>query len=280
MDDEAVAELVDRAWVFVCARRVSDFVDLPGIMAGVDATVTPDRVGRFVARFVAPARDRLLARFRGSQLRLGVWLPDATRDALAQLLREPVVIPKQVIDEFVASDEVRDQVREVLQEAISGILAKAMKSPLGLGARLLGGMGDKIAAQLEERIVQFLDIGVGIAQRRLAVRLASPETARALGKRRRRGFLALLKRKEGESADWIARVPHALLDAMTPAIVTHNVTRPEVRDLLQTEIAAVLDELANQTIGELLDDFGLRDLARADFRQRGFVLVREFLASP
>lgn len=278
MDDVALAAFLDRAFEFVCTRPLGDFVDVDRVMAGVDAALTPPRVSGFVARFIAPARERLLAGARTSEALLGTWIPEPTRDAIATLLGAPMQIPPEMIEEFVTSDEVRDSVRAMLQESFTSMLAKAMKSPLAWGAGaavgLFGGMTDRLG----ERLGQFMDLGVGIVQRRIAEKLADPATAKALGKRRRRGFLRLLKRKEREAVAWIDRIPHAAIDALTPSLIAHNLARPEIRAVLRAEIEHALRELTRQPIGALLEEYGVKEILREGVKTRGVPLARAFLA--
>lgn len=276
--DAALADLLDRGFDFLCSRPLADFVDTALVLAAVDRAFTPPRITTFFARFIAPGRERLLARARESKLLLGAWLPDATRDALAALLGAPVTIPQDLIDELVTSDRVRDSVREMLQESLSSMMAK---TPLGWGARAASGLfGARFNDEVGDRMGQFLDLGVGIVQQRIAQRLAARDTAKALGKRRRRAFKALLLRRETEAGTWFARIPHAMIDALAPTVIAHNLARPEVRDGLRAEIDAVLTELSQQPVGALLDEYGVRALCREAFRARGLPLARAFLAAP
>src|SRR5256885_1084089 len=96
------------------------------------------------------------------------------------------------------------------------------------------------------------------ARRCSARGLVSEETARLLGKRRRALFLDVLKRRESEAARLLERLPWMAIDALVPSLVTHNLARPELRAAVGEELGAVLAELSKQTIGELLDDLGLR----------------------
>jgi hypothetical protein len=65
-----------------------------------------------------------------------------------------------------------------------------------------------------------------------------------------------------------------------PSVVAHNLARAEVRAALREELAAAVAELTQQTVGELLDELGLRALAREAMRAQGLPLARAFVASP
>lgn len=293
MDDAALTRFLDSAFAFVCTRRVAEFVDVDRLLAAADAAGEPSRVARMVARFVAPARARVLDRLRASSLPLGVWLPDPVRDAVAAMLGKPAPIPPALVDKLVADERVRDSARAMLQEALSSFIAKAfsvtpggrgLRGAIGLGARaaggLFGGIGEGIQRQLEERVRDFVDSGVAMMQQRVAQKLTSDDTARLLGKRRRALFLQLLEQPESQIPRVVRKTPWDLLDAMLPALIAHNLGRAELRAAVRDELAAVIDAMSTQTIGELLDELGLRAQAAEAVRLHGLPLARAFLASP
>ena len=293
MDDSELTRFLDAAFAFTCTRRVSEFVDVDKLLAAVDVAAEPSRVAKLVARFAAPARARVLDRLRGSSLLLGVWLPDPVRDALAALLAMPAPIPRALVDKVVADEHVRDQARAMLAEALQSFIHKAfsvtpggrgLRGMIGLGARaaggLFGGIGEEIQRQLEERVRDFVDGGVGMMQKSVAQRLTSDDTARLLGKRRRAIFLDLLTQPESQIPRFLKKTPWDALEAMIPAIVTHNLARAELRAALREEVAAVVAELSTQTIGELLDELGLRAHVAEAVRAHGLPLARAFVASP
>lgn len=292
MDDAALTRFLDAAFAFACTRRVSDFVEVDKLIALVDAAAEPSRVARLVARFAAPGRVRVLDRLRASSLALGVWLPDPVRDALAALLGQPAPIPRALVDKVVADEHVRDQARAMLQEALQSFIHKAfsvtpggrgLRGVIGLGARaaggLFGGIGEEIQRQLEERVRDFVDGGVGMMQKSVAQRLTSQDTARLLGKRRRAMFLELLAQPESQLERFVKKTPWDALEAMIPAVIAHNLGRAELRAAMRDEVAAVVAELSTQTIGELLDELGLRAHVLEWVHAHGLALAREFLAS-
>ena len=293
MDDLALTRFLDAAFAFVCQRRVGEFVDVARLLAAVDAAAEPSRVARLVARFGAPARARILERLRASSLPLGVWLPDPVRDALVAMLGQPAPIPRALVDKVVADEHVRDAARAMLQEALSSFIHKAfsvtpggrgLRGAIGLGARaaggLFGGIGAEIQRQLEERVRDFVDGGVTMLQERVAQRLTSEDTARMLGKRRRAIFRDVLAHPESEVARFVRKTPWEALEAMVPALVAHNLARAEVRAALRAELEAVVGELSTQTLGELLDELGLREQAAQAVREQGLPLARSFVGSP
>lgn len=290
-DDGAFAELLDLGFAFVCARPLDAFVDVDHVLAAVDAGFTEDGVSTFVRRFVAPVRKRLLDRGQKSAVTLGAWLPDATRDALAQLLGQPVRLPRAAIDELVASPHTRDAVKAMLQDAVGNILSrgfagggKGMRGAIGMAQRagkgLFGGIGEEVQRQLEERLRDFIDTGVGLVLHRIAHKLASDDTAVLLGSRRKKAFLELCKKTEQDAVKFAETLQLPLLEALLPTVVVHNLQRAEVREALRAEVEATLRELGRQPIGELLRELGLFDVVRDNVRAHGVPLLRELWGTP
>ena len=180
----------------------------------------------------------------------------------------------------------------MLQEALQSFIHKAfsvtpggrgLRGMIGLGARaaggLFGGIGDEIQRQLEERVRDFVDGGVGMMQKSVAQRLTSADTARLLGKRRRAMFLALLAQPESQVERFVKKTPWDALEAMIPAVIAHNLARAELRAAMRDEVAAVVAELSTQTVGAVLDELGLRAQVRDWLHTHGLSLAREFLVS-
>lgn len=297
MDEAALAELCDAAFDFLCEHRVADLIDTETILQGIDRALTAPRIGVLVGRLVAPARTRLIARLKASELQLSVWLPESARELIAAFLGAPQPIPRALIDEVVASEKVRESVRAMLQDALSSVIAKSfaaapggrgLRGVIGFGARaagaagrtLFGGLGDEIQRQLEERVREFVDGGTAMVQARIAQKLSSEETAQLLGKRRRRAFLEILKTTESKAARMWAKAPHEFVDGLVPVVVPHNLARAEVRDTLKTEVEAALVELSREPLGVLLEELGLKELVRESLRRRGAPLAAAFVATP
>lgn len=300
MDDDALTELLDLGFAFLCTRQVGELVDVDRLFAAVDETVTESRVSRFHERFVAPARERLLSRAHASEIVLGAWLPDHARTKIADLLGAPMPIPKQLIDEAVTNEKVRDQIRDMLRDTLMNFVSKVtggaqgggggsgLMGAIGFGARafgaagksLLGGLGEELQKQMQERAREFVDGAVAGVQDRIARRLADPKTAEDLGKRRKKGFLQLLEKTEAEAARVIDRAPHAEIDALVASIVVHNVKRKELRDAVKAELEVVLAELQKETIGGLLDEAGAREIARLALHRHGLPLLRDMCKTP
>jgi hypothetical protein len=295
VDPAALDELIDLAYDFLLTRRVNELVDIERVLAGLDALAEPGRAMRFIQRFVAPGRTRLFSRLSASTVKLGAWLPDPVRDAIAAELGKPVRIPRHLVEEAVANPRVKESVRTMMQEAVTGVIDRAfeaapagtgrgLRGMMSLGARatrgVFGGIADEVQRQLEERVKDVVDSGVGLVQRRIVEKMTSEETARQMGERRRAMFLKLLEKDEPVVGKFLAGGRHDLLDALAPVLGAHNLARAEVRKHLADEVGAVLAELSTQTLGELLGEAGLREIIREGLHRQLPPLLAEFAATP
>jgi len=298
LDDAALTKFLDLTFDHLCTHTLSELVDPDRVLAAIDETTAPARVADLQFRVIGPLRTRLIERAKKSELLLGAWLPDDARDRIAEMLGQPAPIPQKIIDEAVSSEGVRDQIREALRDTISNFIkgvsgggggaGAGLRGAIGLGARafgaagkaMLGGLGDELQKQMQERAKDFVDGAVEGVQDRIAKKLADPKTAADLGKRRRKAFLKLLETKESDAAKTVARAPHAQIDALVPSIVRHNVERKELRDAIRDEVAAVVAELSKETLGDLLDRVGARKLARDALLQQGLPIAKELVKTP
>jgi hypothetical protein len=277
--------LFDDLFEFFCEKRVDDLIDVDRVMAIVDAACTEERIGFFQRRFLVPLRERLFERFAASDETLGRWLPEGPAQAIRERLARPVRVPQWVVDELVTSDALRDEIRAMVELTIADTMKKG-GGLVGWGARaaakagkgILGGVGDAVQRGIEDRMRDFIDGGVAAAQQRIAKRLMSKDTARDLGKRRKRAWTRLLERSEREAVEALRNAPWPLLDSIFAPTLRHALTEPDARAAMRHEIQAALDEVAAQTIGDLFDDFGLRAEAKRWLAERGAPLAREFAA--
>jgi hypothetical protein len=301
LDDARLQAFVDIAFEYVCDQPLEAFIDPSRVLPALDDALAPERTGDFHRWLGIPLRARVLERAERSAVLLSAWLPEDVATALGERLGRPVRLPRKAIDEAVASEQVRDGVRQMVTETLENFISKAaaadpgsagpgggLKGMLSFGARaaagvgkgLLGGLGDELQRQLQERARGFVDASMAAAQRRLADRIASDETAKTLGKRRQKFFQRTLSRTESEGARWIARaLPWDAIDAALPRVVAHNLARAELREALEAEIRAVFSEVGREKVGALLVRAGLLEHARHWSHTQGLALARGFFAT-
>ncbi len=297
--DDEIVQLLDHVFEALCAQPVGPFLDADRLLDALDAAAAPAALAWTQRTLVIPARVRLLARAGQSDLLLGDWLPPEVAAALTARMKAPVRLPKKLVDEAVASDKVRDATRQMLSDALTTFVQRAAKTlaadkppagqaggsglrgALGWGAKaagsVLGGLTEGLQQQLLDRAREQVDGLVGNVQQRIAERLSSDDTARALGQRRGRFVEGLLKTPEREAVKGAAKVDWDEIDADFPKVMAHNLARPAVRDALRAEVAAVGAVLEGETVGSFLDHVGLRGASQALFVRVGVPVVRAAL---
>ena len=303
LEHERLVALVDLVFEYVCAQPFRVVMDPTKVLPALDAALVAERTEDFHRWIGVPLRERLIERAKKSAVRLSAWLPKDVSDALDEQLGRPVKLPRKAIDDAVASEQVREGVRQMVTETLDGFVNKALagdpaqsgggsggglrgvlsfgaRAAAGVGKGLLGGIGEELQKQLQEKAKGFVDSSMAAAQKRLADRIASEDTAKTLGKRRQKFFQKLLERSEPEAATWIEKsVRWKDIDAALPKVVAHNLARAELREAIEGEVRAVFDQLADETIGALLDRAGVREHARQWAHAQGLPLLEGFVAT-
>ncbi|MDO9015647.1 MAG: hypothetical protein Q8S73_07170 [Deltaproteobacteria bacterium] len=288
--DADLLALLDDSFERLCAQPVGAFLDPEAALATLDLLGDPERVAGFNERVMVPLRDRLLDRAAKSDVKLRDWLPDEAAARIVERAGRPRPLPPKMVDELVASERVRDGVKATLTEALTSFVQKAsagggaaavgggmLRGALSFGAKaagkMLGGVGEEIQRQLMDRVGDFVDGAMSNVQQRIAERLKSEETSRALGKRWGAGVAKALEGTEANGAKRLRRVAWAEIDAMAPAVVAHNAQRAALRATIADEVVAVAADLSGETVGSLLDAAGLREMAHAQWRRIGSAMM-------
>ena len=284
--DADLLALLDDSFDRLCAQPVGAFIDPEAALATIDLLADPARLAHWNDRLVVPLRDRLIDRAAKSDVKLRDWLPEAAAARIVERAGRPRPLPPKMVDELVASERVRDGVKATLTEALTSFVQKAsagggaaavgggmLRGALSFGAKaagkMLGGVGEEIQRQLMDRVGDFVDGAMSNVQQRIAERLKSEETSKALGKRWGAGVAKALEGTEANGAKRLRRVAWAEIDAMAPAVVAHNAQRAALRATIAEELVAVTADLEGETVGSLLDAMGLRELAREQWHRLG-----------
>ena len=284
--DADLLALLDDSFERLCALPVGALIDPAAALAALDLAADPARLAHFNQRLGVPLRDRIIDRAAKSDVRLRDWLPEEAAAPLVERAGRPRPLPPKMVDELVASERVRDGGKATRPEALTAFVQKAssgggaaavgggmLRGALSFGAKaagkVLGGVGEEIQRQLMDRVGEFVDGAMSNVQQRIAERLKSEETSKALGRRWGAGVAKALEGTEAQGAKRLRRVAWAEVDAMGPAVVAHNAQRPALRAAIAEELVAVAADLEGETVGSLLDAMGLRELARTQWRGLG-----------
>jgi hypothetical protein len=277
--DAELTALLDDSFERLCAQPIGAFLDPATALAILDQLADPARIVHWNERLWIPLRDRLIDRAAKSDVTLRDWLPPAAAAKLVERAGRPRPLPAKM-----------DGVKATLTEALTTFVQKAssgggaaavgggmLRGALSFGAKaagkMLGGVGEEIQRQLMDRVGDFVDGAMANVQQRIAERLKSDETARALGKRWGAGVAKALDGTEAQGARRLRRVAWAEVDATAPAVVAHNAQRAALRATIAEELVALGGDLAGETVGSLLDAAGLRELVHAQWRTVGAAMM-------
>lgn len=293
MDDTDLRKFLEAGFAFLCTRKLGDLVSANDAMKIIEDLRDEGRLAKAWARFVVPTRKRVWARLRQSDAKLAAWLPESARQALSELLDKPVPIPRPLIMRLVSSKWLRTQARtileEVFQEFLAGSLPTADKGVLGVlsrsaqaaaarGRGLLSGLGGDVQKAFEERLRDLVNAAAARVEKRLLDELTSARASRAASATLSSLFGELMELREKELVAFIDERLLALIDALIPGVIHHDLCRAEVLSVVADE----LRELASSDVplGVLLEELGVLPAARKAFVERGLVLGKAFLASP
>ena len=271
-DTDAALALFDA----LCELRLSDFIDDQVLGALTDALAVSGRAADLVTGIGAPVRNAVLAKL-GSEPwtgKVGDAIPSGVLELLVALLPQLPPLPRKEVERALGSPAVRTEVRRVLEDTVRELMSRISGGAkslgvLGWGARAATAAGKGIfgalGADVESRIGDAVEFGVGLAQKRLVDLVSSPETARRVGKE-----LATLLPKLADVPDRmvvesVRKMPHPLIDGLVASTLAHNAGRPVIRALVVEEGGKLVERLSATSVGVLLDRFGpARAAARRD----------------
>lgn len=304
LTEERLLPLIDAAFEYVCAQPFESVIDPAKVLPVLDDALSAERTAELHRWIGVPLRERLIGRAKKSAVLLSAWLPKDVIEALDEQLGHPVKLSRKAIDDVVASEQVREGVRQMVTETLEGFVAKVLagaeaqgggssaasglrgmlsfgaRAAAGVGKGLLGGFGEELQKLLQEKAKGFVESSMAAAQKRLADRIASEETAKTLGKQRQKLFQKLLTRSEAEAATWIEQsFRWQYIDDHLPKIVAHNLARAELREAIEGEVRAVFEQLAKESIGSLFERAGVKEHARRWARTHALALAKGFVAT-
>jgi hypothetical protein len=287
---------------FALDRRVGDIVDPESVVSVIVDSLCETVLTRAHERHVEPAWARHLARATASDERLRDHIPDDARAELDSVLRDFRAPTAQWTQGLVDPKLLRELVAPVLQRTL---LTFARKLPLvGLGAsddsrlgglaerlakraekladagrRAMGGVGAEIDARLQKTAKEFSRDALEVLRDAMRERLASEEGKALATELRLHALDHLLDAPVAELMRDADAAGRARLAAVLPRIVAFDAARPEMRAALREEVDAWLGAEADRTLGDLLDDAGVRRRVTELAVERVDAQIRELLGA-
>lgn len=259
------------------AQPLRSFLSPDQVAKEASQALTGPGVELAIARHIKPAITRQLDRAAASDERLGALVPEEVVKVLEVELAKPVKIDPPLARALVDAEVIKETMGAVVQEAFGrffkstdsgnsgggGLLGFAARGARGLkdvGKGLLGGFGDEIEKQFQKRAKDAMDASMSALQDKLAERLTAEETGRMIGKMRGQGVRRALKQKVAEAK----RVPIDLLLAQAPAVLRHNLARPEVQAEIRKELEQLLTLEGDKSLKTILEEGGVYETLRAE----------------
>ncbi|MFW6050240.1 MAG: hypothetical protein ACODAU_03655 [Myxococcota bacterium] len=283
-------QLVSLLVEHVLDQPVSALVDADDAVAVLAAAVTEDNARRVAERWLEPIWDRHRQRSEKAGDTVGDAVPDAQRDAIRRLVQDARMPKAEWAKGAVDPQLVRDLLSPVLQQTLVGFVRKLPmfggggEAGTGGGGGTLGGLAGAFGKRALERAGKLADVGRGVLggvderiqqvardfsrgalggmREALAERMRSDEGRRLVGRIREQILERLLEAKVASLMEDAEAVPSAEARDVAAALVAFNAKRDFVREAVREEVEAWLALEGARTVGELLEEADLAEVAR------------------
>lgn len=298
-DDRAKADFVHsfaNVYDHVLRQRLRDLVDPGAAATALTRVLTREAVRALAAPVVREIHRRAVASLKRDDAKLGDYVPEEARDAIAALLARPDLVPEDLVRRVLEDEATQEILRDVLYDALvefndsvnpffaewglPGLLKRFM--PIGSGAvlRSVGAVRAEFDARLEPEIRKFLLVFMKRSRGKIAslavAKNADPQFI-ALRKSLASFFYEQTLADVTRSVDDDARDQ---TDTAVEAIVIEVLAKDRPRERLVAELEAFLAERGDSTLGEWLVSIGA--VARPDLETIATLLwphVKMLLAS-
>lgn len=289
----AAGQLVDLAYDHLVALKVGELIDFDAVAEDILDVLAGDGPGILLDRHAQAFLDFERARVTETGETLGAALPQAIVDGIEDRMNRRMALPKGFGRDIVDPAFIRGLVTGSLTETLENFLTKLpiiggnedkTGANSGGGGGLLGSIARKGAKRLQDAGSALSGIGAGLQEtlkgqaRDFAAQSAdrlkqgivdgfnSKESRGALKAMRKRALDAVLNLKQSDL--------HIMLDdpdletqlIWAKEFLKHNMARQEIRAALKEQIVAGLTRDEDRTIGEILKDAGLDQIAQERVR--------------
>ncbi len=253
-DVEDAAALVVLGFDFFMAQPLHRFVTPDQILAHFDEALRPAHVERVVTAHVSAALGRDQDRAQSRKDRLEHYFTPEALELAQRLAAAPVKLDPEFLEGLVKQDAVRHLVGVMVEETLGRFIQMLKPSATNgaLGKGLFARIGAQMETQASKAAAGFVSTSLDFILGRLAHVLATPETERQLGRLRAEGFKVAMKLSTGDLWKLAEGVDLDQVLSVVPGLVTHNLNRPEIRELILAEATAALALEGDRTLAEIL----------------------------
>ena len=266
------SELLGMLFEAVIAQPIGQLVDRDALRDEILHGLAPERSARVAERHVLPALDRLARALLGRAEVVRDLLSDAGEQRLTTLVRDERHPRFAWLQGALDPADVRELITPIIQQQL---MQFASKLPIpGLGGGGLGGL----VGRLGKQVGQLADVGrsmlSGVVRDfsqsatsefrvALAARIESPDGQRILARMRDRALAHLLAARLDDVVCDLMQVPREEVARLVSDVLAHGREQALVRSVLEIELDAQLETLAERTPRQLLEEFDMLDRTRA-----------------
>lgn len=288
-------ELLELVFDAVTTQRVAGLLRDPGLVPLIYRALTRDNAQRVAERHVLPAIARVDAAFVGKSERIQDALSEQAQRELHDIVASGKGPRFEWLRGAVDPNDIRQLVAPVVQQVlvqfttrlpipgfggaaggggggsglggIVGMLGKQVQRGAGqladVGKSMVSGLGGELERRMQQMARDFTQTAITDFRSALAVRLKSDEGRQIVQRIRDRVLEHVLAGKLQEVGPDLRRLPEADIAKLVASVLEHLPQQVWFRDILEAEVAAVLAEIGERSVAELLAEAGLLTEARA-----------------
>jgi hypothetical protein len=280
------SELVSLAFDAIAAQPVGATIDRAALSSAIYGGLTEANARRIAEQHVLPAFERIAGGLAGKPDLLRGLLSDAAEAQLRAIVASGKGPRFQFMQGAFDPDDVRQLIAPIIQQLLLQFTAKLPIPGLGSamggggagGAGGLGGLVGRIGKQVQKSAGQLADVGrsmmggvikdfsqTATSEFRVALkdRLKSPEGQQIVERMRERFVTHLLAARADVVVQDLMHLPRPEIARMVALVIEHLREQPLFRSLLEAEVHAAVDVVAQRSGRELLQELGVYDSARA-----------------
>jgi hypothetical protein len=277
--DGALSSLCSIGVDHILSQPLETFLDVERLAQRITEAMTGPGLEPSIAQHVKPALLRFLARAEATDERVGVAVPEAVAVEIEAYLSNPVKLKRELVQRVVDAKEMRGALSTVIQESLGrflkadttaqgkggsgglfGLAARSAGALRDVGKSMLGGIGDEIEKQIQKRSREAMDSSMSFVQEKLVDYLMSEESSKTMGKVRAQGFRRSLRQKVADAK----LLPLDMILSHVPALLRHNLARPEIQETIRKELQEVLAFEGKKPLKQILEESGLFEKTRED----------------
>lgn len=277
----------------------------------ITEALTDTNAEKFIEAELHPLLDRLLLHFKDTKETPRDLLPEDTAEQLIKIVSKGDRPEGQWAKGAVDPAPIRSLIAPIVQDMLlkftrnlpipglggaddspgsasrsarsRGRLGKALRKSAGsladISKAAIGGLGSELERKVQATTRDFSNQALGEVRAAIAARLKTKEGLEVIRTTR----IALTERFLDTPVHIILedvyRLPLNELTTLVPPISEHNRPRTQLRSFIEGEVAHHLEKRGEESVGDLLDEFQLREVVREHVIKRLDTPVASFIES-